>query len=291
MNERKDLQIALAGSLEVEVSTIQVVVGGYDKSIRRTERALVLVALPKMISYCASVFCGAQLEEKDEIVDECTDFVLSQFPQLGVPEIREAFKLAAAGKLGEIDLAAYRGVFTIKMLGQVLSKYCTFREKAYQEIRKAETEAQEAQEAARKDADAAASAERMNKFAFEKLAFHLENGCNDSELLAVPLYDFLEQNNLVDLSREEKLVYMERAIPVVRFGFIQGLAAENNEFRKRGIRSTIQDIDKGILSDLVKARQKWAAKQLVISDFVNSYRAVISFFTSLLNEYHNANAA
>lgn len=59
--------------------------------------------------------------------DELTEFIIDQFPHIGPDEIGHAFRLAAAGKLGDVNLAAYYGSFSGAALGVVLNKYDDYR--------------------------------------------------------------------------------------------------------------------------------------------------------------------
>lgn len=95
------------------------------------------------LEFCAATYCGAP-NTLPETIGEGVKFILSQFSHLGLTEIREAFRLAAAGKI-EADLNAFYGLFTIQLLGKVLSAYDDYRTAIFREVRAKAAQAEEEQ--------------------------------------------------------------------------------------------------------------------------------------------------
>lgn len=91
------------------------------------------VLLHAEVKFCAATYCAAPNTEKD-VISESVRFISSQFANLNISEIREAFRLAAAGSI-EADLTAYYGMFSVNILGRVLSTYQDHRTQAYREVR------------------------------------------------------------------------------------------------------------------------------------------------------------
>lgn len=85
------------------------------------------------VKYCAVTYCASPNTEP-ETLKESTRFIISQYGSLAFHEIREAFRLAAAGKI-DASLAAYHGQFSVRILGDVLSTYLDYRTQAGREIR------------------------------------------------------------------------------------------------------------------------------------------------------------
>lgn len=106
--------------------------------------AVALVALSDELTYCAMNYSGAR-EVSEDLMTEAIEFTATRFGGLGVGEIREAFRLAAAGELGDVDMKAYYGQFTIVILGAVLSAYQVYRRRIAQAIQRAEQEAEDRQ--------------------------------------------------------------------------------------------------------------------------------------------------
>lgn len=65
-------------------------------------------------------------EDLEHLIRECSNFIIKQFPSISLEEIALAFQLAASHKI-EADLRAFNGVFSIAMLGGVLSAYLLYR--------------------------------------------------------------------------------------------------------------------------------------------------------------------
>ena len=70
---------------------------------------------------CAKNYCGF-VKQNDSVFSECVKFLQAQFPKLDYREISVAFSMAAAN-IFECDLSAYNGVFTVNILGKVMSGY------------------------------------------------------------------------------------------------------------------------------------------------------------------------
>lgn len=99
--------------------------------VRRDER--LVFGLKIDLEFCAATYCGAP-NTLPETIGEGVKFVQAQFSHFNITEIREAFRLAAAGKI-EADLKAFYGLFTIQMLGNVLRAYDDYRTAIFREVR------------------------------------------------------------------------------------------------------------------------------------------------------------
>lgn len=100
------------------------------------------VSLIDELTYCATNYSGAR-DVPDDMLDEAAEFVATRFGDFAIDEVREAFRLAAAGELGDVDMKAYYGQFTIVILGAVLSAYKVYRRRIAQAIQRAEQEAED----------------------------------------------------------------------------------------------------------------------------------------------------
>ena len=91
--------------------------------------------LNKAVLFLANNYTGANFKkplssENKEIIESCTEFIISMFPMLAPAELKEAFKLATAGKLKDINITTYYGKFTVQILGDILKAYLKLRNKA-----------------------------------------------------------------------------------------------------------------------------------------------------------------
>lgn len=135
----------VAARLGCDKRTVAAVHSGLTLSIRREiaqqGEEVATVSLIDELTYCATNFSGAR-DVPDDMLDEAAEFVATRFGQLAVVEIREAFRLAAAGEIGDVDMKAYYGQFTIVILGAVLSAYVVYRTRITAGIKRAQSEAE-----------------------------------------------------------------------------------------------------------------------------------------------------
>lgn len=119
--------------LRLEKSCLAAATGQSIGAMMRATEIETGTALHLEIKYCAVTYCGAPNTDP-EVIKEAVRFVVTKYTHLALPEIREAFRLTAAGKIGA-NLNAYNGLFTIRMLGEVLTSYDDHRNQVAREVR------------------------------------------------------------------------------------------------------------------------------------------------------------
>ncbi len=92
-----------------------------------------VVLLHTEVKFCATTYCAAPNTERD-VLEESARFIADKFGHLNINEIREAFRLAAAGLI-DASLTTYYGMFSVNILGQILSAYDDHRSQTYREVR------------------------------------------------------------------------------------------------------------------------------------------------------------
>lgn len=133
--QHKDLQ-HVAERSGVGLANIEVIADGLGRSMRRMEREDsdgFFVGITAVLKNCAKAYCGASKIE-ESTVEEMGAFVLDRFGMYGIAEIELAFSLAAAGDLGDVDLQAYYGQFSVAALGGVLNAYRNYRSRVVSEL-------------------------------------------------------------------------------------------------------------------------------------------------------------
>lgn len=138
--------ISSFSSLDVSEGRIKNVITGYYNPIRTMPKDQVKNYLSVAISNAGKAYSGMKEGDKTmpEIIQECVRFTYDQFSSIGVNEIMDAFKLAAANRFENVDIKAYGGVFTVSLLGDVLYAYSKYRNKIiakYLELKDAEQKA------------------------------------------------------------------------------------------------------------------------------------------------------
>jgi hypothetical protein len=245
--------------------TAQAVADGLGNSLRRamqTDRQVTTVALFDALNFCALNYCGAR-DLSDELVDEMVDFCLTRFGGLGVGEVKEAFRLAAAGELGEIDMKAYYGTLTIGSLGEVLRKYQAHRDEIVRAIQKAET-AQKRAEYQEKKANYwntdEGKAEIMRN---DENRLHQLKQMESPTVEDVTVYDYkiLEKFTLIGLTKDEKLTLIEQAKTELR--------AWANKIRFRPAHVYEKDKAKRYTNGDFQGDEKARAQQIAVVNWIN----------------------
>lgn len=162
------------------------------------------LSLELELEFSAKFYCGCQGIGNMEM-SEMVTFVTDRWGHLGVPEIREAFRLAASGVLGEIDMSAYYGTFTGGLLGRILRMYDEFRKS--QIIAKF-------QQGEVLGLPAPGSESAMDMW-LKRVSLSM-SGDRESMVVTVKDYEKLTELGLLNLTRDEKFDAWERAVLVVK---------------------------------------------------------------------------
>lgn len=230
----------------------------------RENREAALVALSLELEYCAKAYTGAT--RTDELVfDELVLFVVKQYGMLNTAEIREAFRLGAAGELGEVRMTAYYGAFTVLMLGDLLGAYMARREADVRKARRAETAAEDAARSERNRQILEASAVQWQDDRIKTLL----SVRNSAFVVYVTAYDyeFLTARGEIVLDKEAKWDLMRRAGEKVcdelRLEMVTASA-----FRRGEIQAQIAAFEDGEPTADFVARQKSTAQRLAVLDWI-----------------------
>lgn len=206
--------VAVATGLELRV--VESVAAGLECSMRRMDEREVLVSLGIVLQRCVKNYCGGGNANAEQF-GESVDFVMSQFGHLGIDEVSEAFRLAAAGKF-EADLTGYYGQFPIASLGKLLVGYDDYRKRAVQALRRAESDAnyQNQYHLARVWWQSEAGKRAQDEFQSRRVVTlrMMERPTVDD----VTAYDYmiLVERGHVALSLAEKNALMEDAVPLLK---------------------------------------------------------------------------
>jgi hypothetical protein len=130
----------LPGLADVTPDQVKLVQEGMSFPIRNMGETEYNRQAGAAILICAQAFCGADATKQSAAVyGECVNVLRKYYAGLGIEEVKEAFRLAAAGKItnsdGErISLTAYAGRFSAAMFGEILSSYQNWRGKIHAAI-------------------------------------------------------------------------------------------------------------------------------------------------------------
>lgn len=161
-NSSTSLVIKAGQSSGLGSSVTQAAAVGYANQIRRMDMVEASARLMMEIPLIAQAY-GGRVQIDPEVYKECVRLVLAKFGAIGVNEIREAYRMKAAGELG-IEKGKgemWGGEFNAQQLGDVLTAYMDVRRRAlsaYLKLKQAQDEA----------AEKAATEERMQREYLEK---------------------------------------------------------------------------------------------------------------------------
>jgi len=127
LKQAQNLQCKLGAKKEI----VETMLLGQLQQMRKFNKQELSEPLFIILSSCAKMYCG--MKEGDatplETFQESCRFVVDCYGMLGMNEIREAFRLAASYQFPDVDIKAYGGIFSISMLGDVLTAYKDYRSK------------------------------------------------------------------------------------------------------------------------------------------------------------------
>lgn len=175
------------------------------RSMYATDRFTLLKNLDEVIADIWEHYCGAHIDNLNEAFKkEARQLIIEKFGNLGVNEIREAFRLASVNVLN-VNLTSYGGKVGLQVIGDCLSKYVEHRRPIAAEIRKAQ---QQQQQLAQQEADF------KKKQEFEAYVLEWFETMKGKVALAdckFYFYDTLEAHGKVSTTPEQQAAYYRMA--------------------------------------------------------------------------------
>lgn len=218
--------------------------------------ATALVQLSAELEFAATSYCGAAKTDVSTF-DECMDFTVRRFGHLACDEIREAFRLAAAGELGDVNMQSYYGLFTVTMLGAVLHAYDEYRNRIVAALRRAENDAYvAAREAARKPHDS-------DEWMIARVAQLLALTSPDQSNVTAYDHDFLEKKGWMQNDRETKEAAWLEAKSLAIAQVSEEMQGCNSAMRV-GLQKILKDVEAGNSNSDFKTRRTGIAKRLLV---------------------------
>jgi hypothetical protein len=185
------------------------------------------------------------------------DLIKTKFGSLTVPEIKEAFKMFVAKEFPE--LKAFRMLDCI-VVGEILNAFREFRNES---LRTYDTQKKNLIEAPKPmtEAQIKANHEELLKFIFADLK---ATGFSPDAWL---LYDKLEANGLIDISKSEKKEMYARQVQIYLVELVQETTMKYFHSAKTVIEDARNKIEKGKIIGSVANK----CKSIVVSNFLKDY--------------------
>lgn len=229
--------------------------------LRQTDETAVCSALSLEIGDCARNFLGA-VNTTDEGVEAMIELVLSNFGHLGLGEVRQAFVLLAAGKLG-CDVSAYYGIFSVVAFGQILGFYCEYRKQIFDAVKPVE----------------ASTVPRLDDGVSEQWKLERIQKLTSTQVSHqhVTVYDFeflVERGEItVRGDKEARTRIYGRAGEILDAETRAAMLKNENRMQRRGLEIEISDYAAGNPSSNWVARQKALAQRLSVVEWASAKRA------------------
>lgn len=234
-----------------------------------------MILLPSEIEFIALNYCGAVMGERlRETVIECYNFLRMSYNGLAFPEIKRAFVLAATGTI-DVDLKAYNGNFTVRIMGDTLQAYMLYRNKIQNRLRAAEREQHdlEIDQQIRDFYTSEKGAKQLDDYYENQLKKYIESESLTVNQVTSRMYMYLEKKELIGLTPAEKRDYYKKAKDLYTAELIVELGTANT-VKKMSIKETLaiitnsNDTKSVKISEAINARCVVLAQRLAVLDYV-----------------------
>lgn len=231
-------------------------IDGYRNSLRaiRKDDPLKATALIQTEINRVATSYGATKEVDSKVLSECLQLVLTKFINLRAEEIREAYRMKAAGEL-EVggDGTMWGGVFNASQLGAVLSAYTRHRQKtirAFSDLM--EKQAKKTEVARKKEAF-----EKEFPKTIEKLKEKAESWMDCPEWI----YDSARARGMITFEPGEGNAIFEEALKVAK----AEAQAECDEGKKGGKNLfQLKELEKAMGENKVESRAQVIARKMSV---------------------------
>ena len=96
-----------------------------------------------LVTVIGKNYFNASVDSNKSAFTEVVGVILQKFNGLSLDEVGEAFRMAASGELGEVNFAAYGGVFTVPNFTDILTKFSKKRNEVAMAIYRANSDLEE----------------------------------------------------------------------------------------------------------------------------------------------------
>lgn len=192
--------------------------------------------------YTSADFSKLTEEDAKFTLNEMKNFVVEHYSMLSINELREAFSLAASGKI-KADLRAWNGKFTISMIGDVLSAYLSFSNNLIYQYDKQNTLLL----SRNKEAENKAKNEQARQEVIQAYLELKEQYKEDLEIDEKKIFfhwgKILVEAGYINFEKDEKLEIYKEAETLVKKDLNKELADNQQPTKKRELRKLIEIIN------------------------------------------------
>jgi len=240
--------------------------------IESQEKALKLFVLYLANTYTGANFSNPPDQDEQRTLDASSKFILNKFPMLHMKELEEAFSMCMSGKLGNLNIEAYYGKFTIQMLGKVVRAYINHRSSFLVKLNQVQQqELETSNEGIKEQKNQEAKEYVLKEYKDLKTKFEASG---DMEILESSIYPYwgkiLVESQIINFTHDQKKEIVEEAKSLTMKGINAKMNESTNPNERRSLRSLLQDAGAEIKND--DFERKWTAryaKLIVIKSIIN----------------------
>jgi hypothetical protein len=230
------------------------VVSGYHNKVRDLSEVEQNAYASLAVTYVSKSY-GARVTVSKEVLNECIQIFLDNFNQLGVEEIKEAYRLWSIGQLnikGSAEM--YGGEFNAAQFGKIMAAYVEYRMTilgAYLNAREIE----------KREKEKAEVMERRKERNLETFRYDFDTA-DFKDYTEVPgwWFDVARKQGLIKIEKEAALEIFEKAQTIAAIQLEKENGEETNIFKK-------------VLGDALEqkkqARAKLIAGQIAVFEHIN----------------------
>lgn len=271
------LQISEFRLFDAPKNRIAKIIQGYLEPIRKMPEDESKKITAILLCEYARLYCGAKDDVNPiEVYQHGALFVIKSFSQIGSIELEEAFTMAAANKFEGIDIKAYGGIFSIAMLGDILSAYLHYRNgilKKYLELKEKKEKEEEAPKGAELDL--------LNLMAINDFVEQVENEIEriqsglmpkwrDWERVPAILAEKALKSNKIIIDKDFKKSIFEKAKEIAKIEV--NYDSRNIKSQNRGLARKLIDAQFQIESPYFNNKIETIYAKLLIFEFIQSHK-------------------
>lgn len=233
-----------------------------------------LTLLPLVNTYFGVNFSNPPTQDQKLTIQECANFIVDNFPMIGLKEPRLAFSLASAGKFKGLNLETYYGKLSVQFIGKILSAYREYRAaiiaKYEEEVTKEDKERKKLEQ---KDSKNTETKEQVIKAYNELKSSYAEDLELDESKIFYHWAKILVKEGIINFTPEEKLEIYKEAKELVLSEMKQQFGVSQDIFERRTLKGMIDSIVGSDLPEDQKFKNRAESKYsilLVIKSIINA---------------------
>lgn len=196
----------IAARADLSLVTVNRLANWHSKQIRKLPKDVAAAALGEQIDKLSRQY-GAREKPDPETVRECLALVGTKFAYLAPDELREAYRMFAAGEIEHAAGEMYGGRMNARQLGAILTAYVDHRKYEMAAYLRAKHEMEEEREKAEK----AEKAKRGFEESFLSELAQAVESCEDWREIPEYWYQSLKDRGMIEFTKEEAFQIYEDA--------------------------------------------------------------------------------